>query len=87
MVYIVCMSTAMFLVNIFGCDPIYAGWTNDPTLKAKCVNKPALYMTSGVNNLVTDVILLILPIPILMRLNLSWRRLLGLVFVFSMGFL
>lgn len=86
-VYIVCSSTSIFLVNIFGCKPIEGGWNHLPTFHSECVNKTILYYVSGINNLVTDICLIVLPIPILMRLKMPMRVKLGLVLVFSMGLL
>lgn len=44
-----------------------------------------LYYASGANNLITDLILLFLPMPIIWKLKLPIRQRLGLVFVFAMG--
>lgn len=38
-------------------------------------------------NIFIDILLLVLPIPIVLRLRLGWRVRLGLVAMFSMGFL
>lgn len=84
-VYNVCASIVIFSLNAFGCAPVRGGW--DRSANARCVNKWLVYITSGINNLLTDLVLLILPVPIIMKLNLAFRIKIGLMLVFSMGFL
>lgn len=85
--YVILMYTALSLVNIFGCKPISGGWNHDPSLHTTCIAGTTYYYFMSVNNTLTDILLLILPIPVLLQLRLSIRAKLGLVVMFSMGFL
>lgn len=86
-VYIILSCSAVILVNIFGCDPISAGWNRDPTLQYTCIFTDGFFYFAGGNNLATDILLIILPIPILLPLQLPMRTKLGLVAMFSTGIL
>ena len=46
---------------------------------------PAFLITVLVLNLVTDVCIILIPIPIILPLRISWGRKLGLMFLFSAG--
>ncbi|KAH0604658.1 uncharacterized protein H6S33_006326 [Morchella sextelata] len=82
--YVICSSTSIFFSNIFQCSPIRGGW--DYTAPGrKCINTTPLYYFSGANNLITDLVLLFLPMPVIWKLRLPLRQKLGLVMVFSMG--
>ncbi|KAL0636472.1 hypothetical protein Q9L58_004522 [Maublancomyces gigas] len=82
--YVICSSTAIFLTLIFQCKPLAGGWNRDLPGR-KCISTTPLYYFSGANNLVTDVILLFLPMPIIWKLRLPLRQRLSLVVVFAMG--
>lgn len=85
--YIVCSATAVTLVGIFSCTPIRAGWDHDPALHARCIDAGTyLYAYQGVN-IATDVLLMALPIPIIMRLQMRPKAKWGLVAMFTVGIL
>jgi hypothetical protein len=46
---------------------------------------PAFLITVLVLNLLTDAIIILLPIPIILPLRISWGRKFGLMFMFSAG--
>lgn len=56
-----------------------------PGFETDLLQTTPLYYISGANNLITDLILLFLPMPIIWKLKLPIRQRLGLVFVFAMG--
>lgn len=79
--------TAIFLMNMFGCTPIAGGWNHSPDFPSKCITTRAFYRFNVYFNIATDVLVILLPIPILMRMQLELKKKLGLVALFSMGFL
>lgn len=85
--YITLSSTAILLVNLFGCAPISGSWDRRPSTHSVCITTPLFYYVAETNNAFTDLLLIVLPIPILVRLQLEWRVKLGLVAMFTMGFL
>ena len=76
-------STAQSLVEIFECSPIDSLW--NPQVKGKCINLSAELIASSVLNVVTDFLLLVLPLPILWRLQISMERKLELIGIFLLG--
>lgn len=74
------------LCTMLICQPIQGNW--DLTLPGRhCGSQKTLFGTYGVLNLITDVMVLGLPIPSLMGLKLPPLRKIGLVATFAVGFL
>ncbi|KAL7800067.1 hypothetical protein V8C37DRAFT_3685 [Trichoderma ceciliae] len=71
-------------VAIFQCTPIAFGW--DPTIPGGfCVNYGALVLVAGICNIITDFVILAMPIPLVLKLNLSPQRKRMVIFIFAMG--
>lgn len=85
----VCLSayTAIFFSLLFACKPVAASW--DPLLLALpttvCLNRGGIYLAQAVIGIVTDVLLLTLPIPTVMKLQMPNKQKLGLVGMFGLG--
>ena len=76
------------LFSIFQCIPVQAAWTRwDGTIPAKCVNANALGWTSAGINIALDSIILILPLPELTKLVISWKRKIHILLIFGLGVL
>ncbi|KAH8726937.1 hypothetical protein GQ44DRAFT_678817 [Phaeosphaeriaceae sp. PMI808] len=71
-------------VCIFQCDPIPRVY--DRTIPGTCINFAWHRWSNAILNLVTDISIFILPIPVILRLNMSLGSKMGLVVLFSMGF-
>jgi hypothetical protein len=66
------------------CRPLAANW--DPTTQGGvCGDRDTVYVSSGALNVMTDLMVIALPLPHILRLNLALHRKLGLLFMFSMG--
>lgn len=83
--YILAASTVVTLLNLFSCTPVSGGWDHSPELGAKCINATNFYYFYGSMSVVTDVLLMVLPIPILLRLQLRRKVKYGLVAMFVTG--
>jgi hypothetical protein len=70
---------------LFACKPIAAGW--DPLLlpDAVCINIGAIYLSQATVGIVTDVFLIAIPIPTLVKLQMNTRKKLGLALIFCVG--
>jgi len=77
-------SVSQLLVVIFTCSPIEKFWNSD--LPGTCIPNLPFWYINAAGNIVTDVIVFILPLPSLSRLNLRKGQKLGLIGVFSLGF-
>ncbi|MCJ1250588.1 hypothetical protein MMC30_007816 [Trapelia coarctata] len=65
------------------CFPIAYAW--DKSLKGQCFNQTAFYSASNVPNTVTDLAMLLLPMPTIWGLQISKFRKLGLTMIFVTG--
>lgn len=66
------------------CRPFAANW--DRTLPgAVCINKEALFIWGSLPNIITDVIMFVLPIRIVWNLHISKRLKVGLTATFIVG--
>lgn len=73
------------LVGIFICWPIQGFW--DKSIDAKCIpNQPQWYINAA-GNIVTDVMVFLLPIPAIRSLRLPRTQKFILGGIFSLGFL
>jgi hypothetical protein len=58
----------------------------DVTIReGQCLNKTALYIATGVLNIITDIMVLSLPIPMVLRLQMVKSRKVMLILLFSVG--
>ncbi|KAF6809057.1 integral membrane [Colletotrichum sojae] len=70
----------------FSCIPLEGFW--DPRVKVKCVpNAHYGWVFSALFNILTDIIIFILPIPIIRKLKLPVSQKAFLIGIFSIGFL
>ena len=66
------------------CHPFAYNW--DRTIPGgHCVNENAFYRWGSMPNIVTDIVMLILPMPIVWRLHISTRLKVGLTIAFATG--
>lgn len=78
-------SISQLLIGIFICTPIRGFW--DSSIPSKCVpNYPQFYINAA-GNIVTDIAIFALHLPLLWKLNLGKPQRIILVGIFSLGFL
>lgn len=78
-------SIALVFTSIFGCIPVEAFWK--PNIQAKCIpNLPLWYINAG-GNIITDIIIFALPLPIVWKLKMPNAQRISLIAVFGLGFL
>ncbi|QMW28917.1 hypothetical protein G4B84_004252, partial [Aspergillus flavus NRRL3357] len=79
-------SLALPLALIFGCSPIQKSW--DITITTgSCINTAGVYLATAITNTISDVILLLLPIPVVWGLRLPVIQKVGVLCMFGVGFL
>ena len=59
----------IFFSLVFACNPIRRSW--DLSVDGTCINTPALYIATAALGVSTDLILLAMPIPVIMKLQLK----------------
>ncbi|KIX08144.1 uncharacterized protein Z518_02800 [Rhinocladiella mackenziei CBS 650.93] len=79
------VGTALTFFNIFQCRPVAAGYLYPRPENAKCTDIVTLYLSSAPINIITDIALLFLPMPILTGMRLPRKQKIILVVTFSFG--
>jgi hypothetical protein len=77
--------TGIFFSLIFACRPIAASWDLNLQAGAVCINRGAIYIATAVIGVVTDVLLIALPIPTVWGLQMSRKQKIGLTAMFGVG--
>ncbi|RYP79007.1 hypothetical protein DL769_003080 [Monosporascus sp. CRB-8-3] len=70
---------------LFACKPIAAAWDLRLADGATCINRPPVYITQAAFGCVTDLMLLVLPVPTVVGLQMSTRQKVGLLGLFAIG--
>lgn len=83
MLFQTCHTIAFFGGVTLQCIPVSAIWTLDEN--SKCINSTGLIYAGAALSILEDVVYVMLPIPELMRLNLSLKKRAALVFMFALG--
>ena len=69
---VIAWAISVTLVYIFQCKPIRGGW--DHSIPATCVGPNSFRLSNALLNIVTDVIILTLPIPNVWGLQMSVKQ-------------
>ncbi|KAL2216001.1 hypothetical protein M432DRAFT_647162 [Thermoascus aurantiacus ATCC 26904] len=80
-VLVICNQIIFTCVISFACHPIAKQW--DPSLPGSCINTIASYYGTSLG---FDVIIIVLPIPVLLTLQLKKRQKIVLIGLFGLGF-
>ncbi|PWY66776.1 hypothetical protein BO70DRAFT_301531 [Aspergillus heteromorphus CBS 117.55] len=80
---IVGYSIALTLALIFACQPLAKNW--NVLIPGHCVNRVGLYLATAVTNTASDVILILIPIPLVSGLRLPLVQKLGMACMFGIG--
>jgi len=72
------------IANILQCIPLSAAWDLNDHGK-HCFDQNAYWRWGSFPNILTDVVMLGLPIPAISKLRLSWKDKIGLLLTFLAG--
>ncbi|KAF9892322.1 hypothetical protein FE257_002099 [Aspergillus nanangensis] len=77
-----------YMITMFtACIPLRAYWETLQSDSENCTNKSSATMSFSITNMVTDLMVLVVPIPVLWNLKLPMRERLGLIALMSLGLL
>ncbi|KAF7586683.1 hypothetical protein BBP40_008489 [Aspergillus hancockii] len=87
-----CYSLIEFL-TVYGTWTIVSAWLNcipvakfwDDSLGGYCLNQKALWFSNSAIHILTDIMILIYPLPVLKDLQLPYRQKAALIVVFTLG--
>lgn len=78
--------TIFTLLSLLQCIPVQAGWMRwDGTVQAKCMDANAVAWANAAINIFFDLVILILPLPELAKLAMSWERKIQVLLMFGLG--
>lgn len=72
------------LCLIFGCKPLRKGWDLTVT-EGTCLSRPALYKATTTLGVITDAMVITIPIPMVMKLHTSRSKKIGILLMFAVG--
>ncbi|KAI8960490.1 hypothetical protein F5Y11DRAFT_367390 [Daldinia sp. FL1419] len=80
---VICWTVSFFFANLFTCYPI------TPFIEAfyhnKCVEGLSLWYSVAISDIIMDVVILTMPIPMVLKLHLPWTQKLGVLAMFLLG--
>lgn len=68
----------------FACKPISMAYDITVT-EGTCIDRAAVFKATAAFGIITDILIFMIPIPMVITLQLSLRKKLGLVFMFTIG--
>ncbi|KAI3331729.1 hypothetical protein HD806DRAFT_478132 [Xylariaceae sp. AK1471] len=77
------LAVSFAFANLFICYPITP--FIEPFYHNDCIDTTAVFLSGLVTNLISDVLILIMPIPMVLRLHLPLRDRLGVLGMFLLG--
>ncbi|KAH7008820.1 hypothetical protein EDB80DRAFT_717523 [Ilyonectria destructans] len=77
-------SLSQIFLQAFTCTPVKAFW--DKTVSGSCIPSNPTWYINAAGNIVTDVLILILPLPIILKLKLGRRQKYILMSILCLGF-
>lgn len=84
--FLVIVGLWMVISGFVFCVPISTFWSLDATLtKAHCLPKGPVWFTNAGLQIFTDIIILVLPMPIVSKLHLPRRQRAGIMVIFGVG--
>ncbi|KAG9228669.1 hypothetical protein BJ875DRAFT_446670 [Amylocarpus encephaloides] len=83
LIFIILYSLESICISIFACIPVSAFW--DHSVAGHCVDKKFLWFFNASFNILTDLILLIVPMPALSKLFLPTKQKVLLMLLFGLG--
>lgn len=80
-----CWWLAGLIAFIFSCQPFSYNWNHDQ--EGDCDSKLNFWISVAVAHMGTEIMILLLPLPMVWTLQLPLRRKIGLSFLFALGIL
>ncbi|KAM0283163.1 hypothetical protein ACHAQH_002645 [Verticillium albo-atrum] len=81
--FVFCGHLGCTLALVFACDPVDKSW--NPLKDGVCLPPGPSFTGYAVVTIVSDIVVTLLPIPVLLRLNVKLEKKLGLIVVFILG--
>ncbi|KAF4628948.1 hypothetical protein G7Y89_g9200 [Cudoniella acicularis] len=83
MIFNILLYISIVIMEIFQCTPREKIW--NPLVEGACVNVEASFIFTASANLISDLVLLLVPVYLLLQLNMSLKRKIGVGAIFASG--
>lgn len=81
-------SIAFFFATVFRCGTYWAlNWAPSTSFPTQCTDTLAIITVFSATDVITDLIILFMPVPIIWRLHMGLRKKIGVTSIFMVGFL
>ena len=80
-------TTAFFFANLLQCYPISLNWEASGAQVVSCINTNMMYLAQAWTDVLTDVMILSLPVPCVWALQMPARHKVGVTAIFLLGLL
>ncbi|KAH8679713.1 hypothetical protein BGZ60DRAFT_235794 [Tricladium varicosporioides] len=74
----------LLLSSVLSCVPVAAFW--DQSVPGHCLPRSPIWFANAGLNIATDILILVLPVPVIHTLFLPKRQKIGLYLIFTLGF-
>lgn len=81
--FLIAAYTPIQILKIRVCTPIRAYW--DPKVHGKCLNQRVLFLCDISLAIITDLIILLIPIPLVWKMSGSWKKKLKIMLLLGAG--
>lgn len=87
MAYIIVFTIVALFLQIFQCFPVSSIWESwkGNFGSYKCLDVNLMTIVVAANLIGQDVVILLLPLPLLVQLNMTWRKKVSIILMFSLG--
>lgn len=82
---LVATAFAIFTANLIQCVPL--GFARDvkEVAGARCFRQQLFWSLISLPNIIIDLVMLALPVPVICKIQLSWKDKIGLILTFATG--
>lgn len=77
-------TTIIFFMTIFSCHPVAFFWNRD-IRRGTCLNVNRLAYANSAMSIIQDLLIVALPLPVLVKLNMGRKKKIGVGFMFAVG--
>lgn len=82
---VVSTGLALFIVSIVPCLPIRKSWDLDFVGESHCLDSTMIFESNAALGVATDLLILLVPIPMVAKLQMSTAKKAGLIAMFAIG--
>ena len=82
---LVATAVATFIANLIECVPLESAWDVKVVAGAYCFNLQLFWLLISLPNIITDIVILVLPVPVICKIQLSQKDEIGLILTFATG--